>query len=158
MWAGYAALNYDDALMDDLAGGFAFIDGAFYPTDNFRLTLGGSYVLGELGLHAGAEFSLADYGMPMSLTADVRATESSTRATVGLTGYFGPSPDKSLIDRHRQDDPRNRAVDFFGGSGNLMSAEAGVTYTDPEASPEACAYFGGTWEGDPYNFCWITPP
>ena len=150
MWAGYAALDYNDAAMDDISGGFAFVDGAFYPTDNFRLTLGGSYVLGELGLHAGAEYSLADYGLPLSLTADARSTESSTRATIGIAGYFGSDPDKSLIDRHRQDDPRNRAVDFFGGSGDLMSATNDVVdYGDPEMSQEACEQAGGLWYGPP---------
>lgn len=148
-WAGLAGLNYVDPAMLDKVGAFAIGDLAYYATDDWRLTLGGSYVLGDLSLHTGTEYLFHDLGAPLSLTADARLHNGGGYTlTVGLKGYFGGDESKSLIERQRQDDPRNRALDMFGATGDQLYATTPgpVTYTDPEASAEACAFFGGTWD------------
>lgn len=127
-WAGVASLNYVDPMMVDLAGAFAIGDIAYYATDNLRVSLGGSYLLGDLSLHAATEYQFDGLGMPMSLAGDARLHASGDYTlTLGLKGYLGGDPDKSLIERHRQDDPPNRALSLFGAASSLMFASPGGT-------------------------------
>jgi len=132
-WAGLAGVDYADPLMADYTGVFGFGDIAYYPTDNLRFAVGGSYVLGDSALHLSTEYQFDNPAWPMSLTGDAKLHASGNyTVTVGLKGYFG-GPSKSLIERHRQDDPRNRAVDLFNGSIGVLSATAsGPTIDDPE--------------------------
>ena len=58
---------------------------------------------------------------------------------MGLKGYFGDEG-KSVIDRHRQDDPRNRVLDLFSAAAALGTPETELT---PE---EQCEVDGGTWD------------
>ncbi|HVY52280.1 MAG TPA: hypothetical protein VHA07_12070 [Devosia sp.] len=164
-WGGFANLNYVDPAMLDKTGVFAIGDLAYYATPDWRFTVGGSYVLGDLSVHGGTEYMFHGLGMPLSATADARLhNNGSYTFTVGLKGYFGGSDDgKSLIDRQRQDDPPNRAIDLFTAAGSQMfdTPPAGPTYTDPEQSAEACLYFGGTpiYDGESnFDFCNMNSP
>jgi hypothetical protein len=61
--------------------------------------------------------------------------DGAMRFMLGLRGYIGPDPDKSLIRRHREDDPSDRAVGLMTavGSANLRgnpSASGGSTPHD----------------------------
>ncbi len=126
-WAGVAALNYVDPMMVDLTGAFAFGDLAYYATDDFRVSIGGTYLLGDLSLHAATEYQFTDLGMPLSLTGDARLHANGDYSlTVGLKGYFGGDNGKSLIDRHRQDDPPNRALSLFTAGAGLMAETSGT--------------------------------
>jgi len=73
--------------------------------------------------------------MPLSLTGDARLhTSGGYSFTVGLKGYFGGTDDgKSLIDRQRQDDPPNRAIDLFTAAGNQLYQTAPPP-VDPETA------------------------
>ncbi len=122
-WAGFAALSYEDSMLTDDDGFFAIGDIAFYATDNWRLSLGAASILGEGSLRLATEYQFGDFGLPLSGVGELRFSEDSTSIRVGLKGYFG-DPGKSLIDRHRQDDPPNRVLDLFGAAGNLLTAEA----------------------------------
>lgn len=154
-WAGLAGVHYNSPPPGDATGLFAFGDIAYYPTDDWRLVAGGSYVLGQSALHVGTEYLLRDQvSMPLSISADARISGSGNYvATIGLKGYFGGNDDnKSLIDRHRQDDPRNRAVDFYNGATDILVDHE--NFTDPEASQGACESMGGEWVYD--SFCDMT--
>jgi hypothetical protein len=96
---------------------FAIADFGYYATDNFRLTLGASSVAGFESGHAGFEYMLSD--TPFSITGDARAGEFGFAAVkVGGAFYFGGNEaSKSLIRRHREDDPRIRFHDIFGSGG-----------------------------------------
>ena len=60
--------------------------------------------------------------MPLSLTADARIGEDGFASiSAGIKMYFG-GESKSLMRRHREDDPPNRAVDVFSGIGNAATA------------------------------------
>jgi hypothetical protein len=136
-WAGVAGLDFVDPVLADKVGFFGIGDVAFYPTDDFRLQLGGSDVLGDLSVHGGAEYLFHDLGAPVSLTADVRVhTNGSYAATIGLKGYFGGNDDgKTLIDRQRQDDPPNRSLDLFTAVGSQLYAKTTATQSaDPETA------------------------
>src|SRR5690606_4834099 len=45
-WAGWATLEYDDPMLADDSGFFGFGDLAFYPTDDWRLSIGVTSILG----------------------------------------------------------------------------------------------------------------
>ncbi|WP_417307929.1 hypothetical protein [Devosia sp.] len=126
-WAGYAALEYDDAGLTDLSGGFAIADLAYYATDDWRVSIGGSSILGENSLNIATEYQFAPE-MGLALSGEARWHDTgAVAAMVGLKGYIG-EPGKSLIDRHRQDDPPNRALNLFSGASGLISEE----YEEPE--------------------------
>jgi hypothetical protein len=141
-WAGFAALDYDDAMLNDLSGAFAIGDVAYYPTDDWRIGMGASYLLGETGLHLNTEYLLRDFDLPISIVGDARVFSSGAYSVMGgIKGYLGPDPGKSLIDRHRQDDPRNRVIDLFSAAGALQEEAE-----EPELTPqEQCEADGGVW-------------
>jgi len=131
-WAGWAALDYDDVLMPDESGIFAIGDIAWYPTDDWRLSLGGASILGRESLKLATEYQFSGLGFPLSGIGEVRAYDTGAwSAKVGIKGYFGGEPDKSLIDRHRQDDPPNRALDLFSAAGDLLTAEPDDELCEP---------------------------
>jgi hypothetical protein len=140
-WAGIAGLDYIDPAMVDKFGVFAMGDFAYYPQDNFELKAGGSYVLGDFSLHAGAEYQLQGLGAPVSLVGDARYhANGSYTFTAGIKGYFGGDPAKPLILRHRQDDPPDRAIDLFTAAGSQIFATApgaGPTVDPEQAACEA---------------------
>ncbi len=146
-WGGYARLDYNDAALTDLSGGFAMVDFAYYITDDFRMSLGGSHVLGNNQLRLATEYQVTNFDIPFSVTGEGRfSQDGSIVATVGLKHYFG-DPDKSLIERHRQDDPPDREMDFFDAAGNLVYKTA-TPPTTPTCGP------GEFWNG---NACQNNP-
>lgn len=85
---------------------FLEADLGYYITDNFKV-YGGYRLQDDISFAgAGAEYLLQTGGVPMSLFARGSFGESDyTRITGGVRVYFGADPGKSLIDRHRKDDP-----------------------------------------------------
>ena len=120
-WAGYLHVDFDGASSSDEF--FAFGDLAFYATDNLRLTLGASSIANFETAHVGLEWMMSDIGLPLSFTADARIGEDDFIALrAGISFYFG-GEDKSLIRRHREDDPRNRSLDIFSAAGDALVPE-----------------------------------
>lgn len=142
-WAGWANVDYDiDAFDDD--GFFAFGDIAYYVTDDWRISAGASTILGEGSLNLATEYQFAGLGFPLSATGEVRAYDDDRwSAKIGLKGYFGDEG-KSLIDRHRQDDPRNRVLDLFAAAGSLEVDEPDEELTEQEE----CEARGVGWYWD----------
>lgn len=133
-WAGWAALDYDDPMLSDDSGFFGIGDIAYYATDDWRLSLGVSSILGSNSLRFATEYQFADLGFPLSGTAEARYHDTDAwSAKIGIKGYFGGDPDKSLIDRHRQDDPPNRVLDLFAAAGQLTD-----TYDGPDDPDFEC--------------------
>jgi hypothetical protein len=141
-WAGYAAVDYFTPPPNDTSGIFAFGDIAYYPTDDWRVQFGGNYLLGETQLHLGTEYQFRDLGVPLSLAADARLGASTSSVMVGLKGYIGGDPDKSLIDRHRQDDPDNRALGLYSAAALIVDGAA-LVQACLDADPE------NVWEVEP---------
>ncbi len=96
---------------------FALADVALYATDDLRLWAGYRH---WNDIHIGA--AGAEYQLPMqwggtsaALFAEGRIGEDDYKAIWGgLRFYFGAEP-KSLMRRHREDDPRLRMEDQAGG-------------------------------------------
>lgn len=101
---------------DGDAGAFGSAGIAFYPVDDLRLNVAYRYTnefsIGVIGLEWQPR---ADWAPGLSLFADGRvADDGRWAAFAGLRYYFGA--DKSLIRRHREDDPVNVLLpdDLFG--------------------------------------------
>lgn len=96
---------------------------AFYANDNLKLWVEGSTVANFEAVGAGMEWLLQDQlGVPVSLKFSGGVGENGyTAATAGVSFYFGGNEaDKSLIRRHREDDPEIEA--FPGGAVNVFGA------------------------------------
>ncbi len=107
-WGGYLHVDGEDDAFDT---GFVIADAAFYLTDDFRVSVGGKIVDDYEGLRAGFEYQFD--GTPMSLFTNAEYGDDNYLSVIGgLKFYFG-GEDKSLIRRHREDDPRNRTLDLF---------------------------------------------
>jgi hypothetical protein len=88
---------------------------SYYVTDNFSLSAGHIYAFGTNFLTLGSEYGFALGGGRMaSLFAEGWLGERADNGVLaGLRIYFGQR-DKSLMDRHRQDDPLDWGRDGFG--------------------------------------------
>ena len=111
---------------------FDSVRASYYVTDNFMLSIGHVYTSGRHGLTLGAEHGFALGGGRMaSLFGQARFAEEGRNAVLGgLRIYFGQR-DKTLIDRHRQDDPA-----AFGGLGHSWHHEEPCGM--PGLSPNPC--------------------
>ena len=129
-------------VMDISNGGgtefYAMGNVALYATDNLRLSLGASTVAGFESANAGLEWFMGDTGLPASVTLDGRIGEDGFSSVMaGLSLYFG-GEDKSLIRRHREDDPRIRFFDIFN-AGALEAIHQELA-EDPECVPSQTNY------------------
>ncbi len=120
-----AELYFNNISLEGLAGVeggnvktrfFDMADIAFYASENFRLSLGHRYSLGRNAAAFGAEYQILPAN-GVSLFAEARAGERNFQAVWGgLRIYFGA--EKSLIRRHREDDPSSRLPDDLFALGN----------------------------------------
>ncbi|MEM6663149.1 MAG: hypothetical protein AAF666_13330 [Pseudomonadota bacterium] len=135
-------------------GGYQFGDGeddvyarlnlGYYPLDDVMLRLGAEYMPGVgMAGEAGIEYSqpFTD-SIAMSFYADVSVhSHDNYRALGGIRFYFGS--DKSLIRRHREDDPRPDG--FIAGLANgaqLESYFGGATSGTSSSAPPPDPYIG----------------
>ena len=115
---------------------YAVGDVALYATDNLRLAVGGGTVAGFESAHAGLEWFMGDTGLPASVTLDGRIGEDGFSSVMaGFSVYFG-GEDKSLIRRHREDDPRLRFFDIFNAG---VLGAGGVLGDNPDCNDPECA-------------------
>jgi len=119
--------------------GFVAADFSWYATDNLKLSVGYRYWSGLSAAAAGFEYLIqTGTGVSYSLFAEGRAGEN--RYLVGLAGvrvYFGQR-DKTLIRRHREDDPPNYLrEDMFTprGVANPGAPVQNGVYTNGEGPP-----------------------
>ncbi|MBL8904978.1 MAG: hypothetical protein JNK83_16915 [Rhizobiales bacterium] len=107
---------------------------ALYASDNLRLSVGASTVANFESVDAGLEWFLGDTGLPLSLTIDGQLGEDGyTSIMAGLSLYFG-GEDKSLIRRHREDDPRLHFFNLF--SAGFMGSDIFKSDSPLECGPD----------------------
>ena len=116
-WAGAS-------MVDPVAPGptrlgiFALGTVAYYPTNNWRVSVGISSLDNYAAVQVGTEYLLGNFELPIAVTGEARlGQDGAIRAMVGLRGYFGPDPHKSLIDRQREDDPADLGTALYGAAG-----------------------------------------
>ncbi len=112
---------------------------AFYPMDDLELYVGHRYLGGRNAAAFGGEWGMPlGNGIMAGLFAEARfGTHSDHGAWGGLRFYFGQK-DKTLIRRHREDDPtnwNNGADSTFDGGSQTPMAPTGCTPPD--------VFFGG---------------
>ncbi len=109
---------------------------AIYVTDNIRIHGGVGHRFNETFGRIGAEAILPFAANNVALFTDGTFGSDATTIRAGLRVYFGQRG-KSLIDRHREDDPKIRLFDGFVASATDGSTggEAGTGEID-ESPPE----------------------
>jgi hypothetical protein len=107
---GWAGFENSDSNGDQL---FAHVDLAMYATDNLRVNVGFRRYLDLNLFSAGAEWQPEWEGVPVSFYVEGQVGEQDS-ATIfgGIRFYFG-GPEKSLIRRHREDDPSNKLFNML---------------------------------------------
>jgi uncharacterized membrane protein YgcG len=116
-WGGLAVAHHF-APATDHVGAFAMATLAYYLDDNLRLTAGVSSLDGFNAVHFGAEYLLDGFSLPVAVVGDARiGQDGSLQATLGLRGYIG-APGKSLIRRHREDDPDDQGTALIAAVGS----------------------------------------
>ncbi|MBG1231171.1 hypothetical protein [Aestuariivirga litoralis] len=139
-WGGYLNANFNN-----VSGGkfFGFGDISYYATENFRLNVGVRDVADFKTAHIGAEYLLSEE-TPLAITLNGKIGDDNYRAAdLGLRFYFGPTA-KSLMHRHREDDPPNRILDVFDSVGSQFGK--------PLTGPDSCVPPATHWNG---SFCEI---
>ena len=122
---------------------FDKINLAYYLNDNTKVFAGHRYLGGKHALALGGELALPSNG-PTMLAAFVegRVGESEFHGIWGgIRGYWGQSA-KSLIQRHRQDDPVNWLPETLFSITNSLTTSSTTVNTVPSACDgdgDACA-------------------
>lgn len=105
---------------------FAFSDISYYLNDNLELSVGHRYTADHHSLALGVEYQLEQqvFASGVSLFAEGRLGEDSHRAVwAGVRFYLGDN--KSLIRRHREDDPDTPAEDDLFDLGAKLNTASG---------------------------------
>lgn len=110
----------------------------YYLDDDTRLTAGISSFDGYDALQFGAEHLLDNFALPVSVTAETRiGQDGAWRGMLGLRAYLGPE-DKTLIRRHREDDPADRgAALYIAAGGNTIGGSGASGTTTGSGRPDA---------------------
>lgn len=103
---------------------------AFYVTDNVRIHGGVGHRFDETFGRIGAEAILPFAANNVALYADGTFGSDTTTIKAGLRVYFGQRS-KSLIDRHREDDPKIRLFDGAPTLDVRGRADGDLPSTDP---------------------------
>ena len=167
--AGLEAAAYLGQFSVEGLVGAQFVDGAdtevfgaaniaFYPIDDVRLYAGYRYWFGENAGAAGVEFQpfQMDDSLGITLFADGQIREDDTLAVAGFRVYFGEH--KSLIRRHREDDPSGLMPNDLFAIEQLFNNVAnaapppgdGLGICNSEDPPKECFKMKG---GDTGTFC-----
>jgi hypothetical protein len=142
-----APIDYDETNL------FAFSDISYYANDNLELSVGHRYTGEKHALALGAEYQLDQqlFASGVSLFAEGRIGEDNYQgAWGGVRMYLGDN--KSLIRRHREDDPTDWEEDNLLGIVN--AAGNGCVPNAAELAGEG-PYTGGEGylSGEGYNTC-----
>jgi hypothetical protein len=104
----------------------------YYPIDNLELYVGHRYLGGKNAAAFGGEWGIPmSHGVMAALFAEVRVGEDSDHGAWGGVRFYFGQKDKTLIRRHREDDPTN----WNNGSDSTFN-NAGQT--TPSSGPITC--------------------
>jgi len=126
-WGGVAAAYPAAAATPSRIGAFVMTNAGYYVTDNWRLSLGVSWLDNYGALQAGSEYLLTDFSIPVAVTSELRVgQDGALRGMLGVRTYFGPDPNKSLMLRHREDDPADRSTALYAAAGGQTLSKTAV--------------------------------
>ena len=92
---------------------FASVNLAMYATEDFRVHVGFRRFLDMNAFAAGGEWQVSE-SLPMSLFVEAQFGENDYATVFGGVKFYFGSDNKSLMRRHREDDPRNQIPDLLG--------------------------------------------
>jgi hypothetical protein len=117
---------------------FDKVDLAYYLTDDLKFSIGHRYYGGKNALALGGEWAFANLNnvAPALFVEGRVGSRESDGVWGGLRVYFGQKP-KSLIRRHREDDPPQSLADSGAAFGNASGTSAGTTTPTP-SGPLTC--------------------
>jgi hypothetical protein len=139
-WGGVALSTPTAPASPSHVGVFGMGGVGYYPNDDWKLSLDVSSLDGYNAVELGSEYLLHNVDLPMSVMGTAHlGQDGAMRFMLGLRGYIGPDPDTSLIRRHREDDPSDRAVGLMTAVGDSSSHGAparagGSSSQEPEQS------------------------
>ncbi len=124
---------------------FDNVNFAFYPTDDWRVSVGHRYDNGRNAGAFGTEFQLPlNIGSSgMSLFAEARYGEDNYKAAFGGVKFYFGAGDKSLMRRHREDDPQIYLPEDFIAQGRNQPQPT-IGPTGATGSTGATGATGGT--------------
>ena len=115
---------------------FDKINLAYYINDNWKSFVGHRYLGGKHALALGTEFAFRVNGPTMgSLFVEGRIGEDDYNGVWGGLRFYGGQKDKTLIQRHRQDDPIEWTPETLFSIVNGQSSTPVVKKKPPEAPP-----------------------
>tara|TARA_R110002167_G_scaffold184083_7_gene384511 strand:+ start:2074 stop:2988 length:915 start_codon:yes stop_codon:yes gene_type:complete len=144
---GAEFIDIDPPVDFDDTNFFAFTDLSYYATDDLELSVGHRYTGEKNALALGVEYQLNQqiFSSGVALYAEGRIGEDDYKgAWAGVRMYLGDN--KSLIRRHREDDPTDWSEDNLFG---ILNGNPGACVPDPDA------LFGQDYYdySDGYNTC-----
>src|SRR5262249_10842395 len=121
-----------------------------YVDDNWKVFVGHRYLGGKNAAAFGTEAAISLGGGRMaSLFVEGRAGEDDFRGVWGgVKGYFGQRG-KSLVQRHRQDDPINWSPDTLFSIVNSLGHSSSARVTTPACPPNEIYVVGSGCVGVP---------
>lgn len=134
-WERFTVEGHAGFAEDDLGSDFyETVRVAYYPTDSLRLHAGHAYSFGENRFLFGGEWAFGGTGgMAASIFADGGVDEDGEANVVaGLRFYLGQS-EKSLIRRHREDDPTSFGLSALSSSMSISR----IVCEDSDGLPDA---------------------
>lgn len=109
---------------------------AYYLQDNFKLFAGHRYLGGKHALALGGEYGIpVGHGIMAALFAEGRIGEDDFHGVWGGVRFYFGQKDKTLIRRHREDDPNEWNVGIDGTSNTGTQQQ----------QPQPTCPFGGTY-------------
>jgi hypothetical protein len=109
----------------------------YYPIDNLELYVGHRYLGGKNAAAFGGEWGIPmSHGVMAALFAEARVGENSDHGAWGGVRFYFGQKDKTLIRRHREDDPtnwNNGADSIYNGGGQTPASTgcpAGEVFVD----------------------------
>lgn len=137
-WGGIAAAYPSATATPSRVGPFVMANAGYYVTENWRLSIGASWLDSYGTLQVGSEYLVQDFALPVAVTTELRVgQDGAVRGMFGLRGYIGPKPDKPLILRHREDDPTDRSTALYAAAGGQTLDGARGTPTTRSASSDS---------------------
>lgn len=135
---GFVGKDYTDYEIfgkEDYVAASASVD--YYFTDNFLVGAGIDHSFESTAFTVGFEMMGETGGVSPSIFTDVSFNDGDTTLMAGLKVYFGPEG-KSLIRRHREDDPGISLFDNISALGSCVAGLGGKKKIK-EPSPSAMA-------------------
>lgn len=137
------ALGYQGGDVSD--DGYVSLEGRYYATDDLMVTLGASYADNADRFGLGAEYQTPLSGLSLFAVA-MNGNDNFDAVVGGLRYYFGSN--KSLKQRHREDDPVNSLFATTTESLGSVTEAAAATVSAPTNGGDSGDGGGGSGVGE----------